>query len=109
MSEMIDRVALAIDGAMIDSQKMECGERQKFVARAAIKAMREPTKEMIEAGTKADWVGEDESRAGRSIMPHTYEMYDDELNDVVVKTLPGIWESMIDAALNEKSPPPPKG
>lgn len=46
---------------------------------------KEPTPEMIAAGTAADWVGEVEGRAGLSIMPVE--------SDYV--SSPGIWPAMI--------------
>jgi len=52
-----------------------------------IAAMREPTSEMVEAGTEADWVGENEDRAGWSINPSEHG--------------PGVWQAMVDAALDE--------
>lgn len=84
MSEMIDRVALAIDGAMFDSSQMECGERQKFVARAAIEAMRKPTIAMLDQ----DAVSRMENRPDEGVVPVNY---------VVVAM--DIWPKMIDAAL----------
>jgi hypothetical protein len=77
MSEMVERVTLAIDGAMFDSAQMPCGERQAFVARAAIKAMREPT---------------DGQRNAYYELSHRTEIMMD-----------AHWERAIDAALSEKS------
>lgn len=65
MSEMVDRVAKAIakaicnQNAMLELDEDECGYFDDYdnkgydcrvVARAAIEAMREPTRQMIEAG-----------------------------------------------------------
>jgi hypothetical protein len=81
MSEMIERVALAIDGAMFDSVQMPCGERQAFVARAAIEAMREPTNAMHKAGN--DKMDSMVAGDGDAFCEH-------------------VWRLMIDAALSEK-------
>jgi hypothetical protein len=64
---------------MFDSAQMPCGERQAFVARAAIEAMREPTAEMLH--------GEPCMAGGKSYLVPVME----------------IWPKMIDAALSEKS------
>lgn len=110
MSEMVEIVARALawerttfwihhDGddriAIIDR------EWPKYVkdARAAIAALREPTEGMVRAGERADWVGEVESRAGRSIVPATGD--DRELAESLGCTLDGIWVAMCDAALGE--------
>lgn len=59
----------------------------------------EPTAEMLKEGAAADWVGENESRAGDSILPDSYEDWD---NDRIVNR-PGIWKAMLTA-----SPQPPQ-
>ena len=86
MSEMIDRVGLAIDEAMLDSRELPCGERQAFVARAAIKSMREPTGKMKDAGH------------------YTYEQSSPWITGCSLDGQPSkAWRAMIDAAMmNEK-------
>ncbi len=94
--DMIERVADAIKANLFEDRSLN------DVARAAIEAMREPTRAMVDAGTSADWVGENEGRAGRSIMPYTFEHFDGDRDVVDIK--PGIWSAMIDAALKAPSP-----
>jgi hypothetical protein len=86
MSEMVERVALAIYVAEIggpegwNHPRVEAGKERWFAkARAAIEAMREPTETMVNEGA-------DELRAGdrsRSTPPH-------------------VWRAMIDGALHSE-------
>lgn len=96
MSEMIERVAQAIDplpwtDLARDHWRKggveEGKEAARAKARAAIEAMREPTEAMVKAGT-IGWDPMD----GSGVRP------------VFDPTKP--YEAMIDAALNDKSPPP---
>jgi hypothetical protein len=77
MSEMVERVAKALEMPMVDmSTGMTPQRRLELMARAAIEAMREPTDEMEKAGAFAwddDWCTETNA-----------------LN---------MWQAMIDAAL----------
>ncbi|MDF3837162.1 hypothetical protein P3W85_30025 [Cupriavidus basilensis] len=62
----------------------------------------EPTKEMIETGSYADWVGCIESREGLSILPSAPgDAEDEDITDRKLKG--GIWAAMLSAA-----PKPPK-
>ena len=59
MSEMIDRVARALDpGAfqMTGGDSADAREDARIMARAAIEAMREPTKAMIDAGMQHEGI-----------------------------------------------------
>jgi hypothetical protein len=85
MSEMVERVALAIqqadnepcpDGVLRNADVSDWGE---YVARAAIAAMREPDKAMIDAGAKQ--------------MAKMDDTTPDDGSD--------IWQAMLDAALAE--------
>jgi len=70
MSEMIDRVAMAL------KQVWEAGDKNPEygeLARAAIEAMREPTEAMIQAAKNTDY-GSDDFGAGPST--HWHEMID---------------------------------
>ena len=98
MGEMVERVAESLfvqhyfpAPALWDGEPEQRKQFYRDMARAAIKAMREPTEAMIVAGTLADWVGEAESREGLSIMPN------DDYGTPI-----GIWPEMIDAALGEQ-------
>lgn len=51
LSEMVERVARAIHGVSDESDGVAYGALVREMARAAIEALREPTKSMIEAGT----------------------------------------------------------
>lgn len=103
--KMVEKVARAIfDLASVDDvtlpwERVTEGNRElhREWARAAIRAMREPTEAMIAAGTKADWVGEIESRAGDAILATERPNYLDPENKDYDRT--GIWPAMIDAAL----------
>lgn len=66
-----------------------------------LRALREPTEAMIQAGTAADWVGEEEDRAGLSIMPNQ-EITFDENGDPFSRLRPGIWAAMIDKAMQDR-------
>lgn len=56
-----------------------------------------PTPEMLAAGTAADWVGEVESRAGRSIGPDVDWRYNTDDGEPEEVTRPGIWAAMLAA------------
>jgi hypothetical protein len=70
MSDMIERVAIAMHKGT-DIRLDWCRQ----LAPIAIKAMRDPTEAMVAAGTKADWDDDPIQR-------------------------PGIWQAMIDVALD---------
>lgn len=74
MSEMIERVAMAILGAMDLTDGLDAISADTY-ARAAIEAMREPDETMLWAHELPD-IGPDEIRA--------------------------LWQAMIDAALKDK-------
>ena len=95
-SEMIDRVAVALEIAWSDANNVGCPVSTIVLARAAITAMREPTEKMIKAGENAD--------------PDKAELWDDDWR-IPHKDDPDyepqwwhceIRQAMIDAALNEK-------
>lgn len=79
MSEMVERVAAAIDEA-IEKWDPRASKFRDFAARAAIKAMCEPTETMVEAGYMAD-NGEDRNLGERGAKE--------------------AWQLMIDAALKD--------
>jgi len=60
MSDMVERVAIALcdkalwDGAWLQANETERNE-QRYRARAAIEAMREPTEAMVHADTVKEW------------------------------------------------------
>ena len=85
MTGMVERVAKEIDGVISDQPTPE-GIRR--IARAAVAAMRKPTKEMLNAG------GIDICRAGNDETNSEYELFDREVAQV--------WTKMIDAALKEE-------
>ena len=72
MTDMVERVAKAIDDTMIQHGYYDT----KGLARAAIAAMREPSEKMIDVGFK-------------------------EQQTILSKPIEGIWTAMIDAALDE--------
>lgn len=78
--EMIERVARAIEATMFAPHELpitgELHKRYLEAARAAIKAMREPTDEMVEASNR-EWDGRISHRSS------------------------GAWQAMIDAALGK--------
>lgn len=89
MSTMIERVARALMEAREGCRVTDWREAEwnpavaqaLSEARAAIAAMREPTKEMVEAG---------DDTAGTMAITHDYSAL-------------GTWEDMIDTALQEKT------
>jgi hypothetical protein len=86
MSEMVERVAKALNEISLEFQE----ETAELYARAAIEAMREPTPAMMKFG--AEDCGTTDLASTEDFEFHYGE----------------VWRSMIDAALNEKSPTPPK-
>ncbi len=53
MSDMVEKVARAIEGPMVDmSPGLTPQGRLRLMAKAAIEAMREPTEAMVEVGRK---------------------------------------------------------
>lgn len=88
--EMIERVARAIclaDGAEEDGIQLVPGETYRDYARAAIEAMREPTRHMAHVG-------------GVTVQDET--MATDGLSQHIACEA---WREMIDAALNRDSTP----
>ena len=74
MSEMVERVAKAIERVNAETTGLMFRDLVKEMAIAAIKAMREPTEAMIEASNR-EWDGRMSHRSS------------------------GAWQAMIDAAL----------
>lgn len=104
MSEMINRIGRAVCSALFGEY---VGGVIPFdverVGRAVLEAMREPTIDMIDAGTAADWVGDCEGRAGMSIVPtERPDWLEDGDGDFPDRR--GIWAAMIDAAMKTKPP-----
>lgn len=93
MGEMIERVALAIADAMCPVEGYR-GTSNEALARAAIEAMREPTREMLGKGITAAEDVEDWTR-------DSYTSYRvDTASDMALP----VWQAMIDAALSPESP-----
>jgi fructose-1,6-bisphosphatase/sedoheptulose 1,7-bisphosphatase-like protein len=83
MSQMVDRVTAAIDLA---EAGLLAGEGRESVARAAIAAMREPTKAMERAGRIE--LGKDD---------------DGEIVYLQVGEVVEVWQSVIDEALSDRT------
>lgn len=89
MSEMIERVARAIEWAPNTAQNLSPDEFRLHVARVTIEAMREPTREMVGiAGLIAVRAPNGEPALARE------------------EGARGVWQTMIDAALKPKSRTP---
>lgn len=109
MDSMIEKVAREICLTMWGGYPVEEAGREQWsqwevgrnLARVVIKALREPTPEMVAAGTKADWVGWNEGRAGESILlSERYEWLEEGEEEDFDRQ--GIWAAMIEAALKEQ-------
>ncbi len=83
MSDMVERVAIAINESVF-GKAMDADERSRKMARAAIKAMREPTDRMVAEGEET--IFEDRPHAEEWQIGATREGY----------------QAMIDAALDGK-------
>ena len=93
MSDMVEKVARAIDPEAFDLPRDTRGAAQKWrlrtakarkLARAAIEAMREPTEAMCRTGESSKGASSPESWVDGSYTPENVEL---------------IWKDMIDAAL----------
>lgn len=76
-------------------------ESWKILVRAVLVAAREPSEAMLRAGERADWVGENESQAGASIMPEKCGIDHPSDYPCHICGSPGIWPAMVDAMLRE--------
>lgn len=82
--DMVERVALAISGSDDPANILSIHRHR---ARAAIEAMRLPTREMVNAGAI------DIERAGNDETNSTFELWNHEVI--------AVWQAMIDAALQK--------
>lgn len=102
MSEMIEKIARAIcdagreDDPQFDLMSAQVKESYRHEARAAIEAMREPSKAMVEAGdtalenvTDSDW---DSGADGNGHNSHEW---------IISGAQTEIYQAMIDSALSE--------
>lgn len=96
--EPIERGALALQKAWDahDAPAMLppltfAADEGRYLVRAVLQAIREPSEGMLEAGMDASWPGEE-------------AVYDDEHDSLESATRAG-WHAMIDAALNECATP----